>query len=311
MRAPLIAARAGGCVSGRPAPDGRRRDRNGKDGGRGRPIPVQPLFRRRDPLAVSIRPRRPRNTYLHSVAEQVNADEGEGKTVVNVKGGGESEGEGDTDGEGDVKRDDPAARRTWSFGNLEGVMLGVSRPLVRLGGEVYNRWASASDESEVGIDAAVRDEKERREADARGEESTAVDDAEQNSDQGAGRGSSGGFRIERLVGTAMGGVNTWVADRRERARAAAAAAAQPPPLVIAALTAAHRAQIELGADEIHFLPVPDSGWSLALLRYRPKVRRPHPGRPTAHGPNFSRPAHTCRAAYRMGDRLPQSQPSQF
>jgi hypothetical protein len=42
-----------------------------------------------------------------------------------------------------------------------------------------------------------------------------------------------------------------------------------PLRIVTALTDAQRAQIELSADEMHFLPVPDSGWSIALLRYRP------------------------------------------
>jgi pimeloyl-ACP methyl ester carboxylesterase len=35
------------------------------------------------------------------------------------------------------------------------------------------------------------------------------------------------------------------------------------------LTDADRETLRLGCDEMHFLPVPDSGWSVALLRYRP------------------------------------------
>ena len=31
-----------------------------------------------------------------------------------------------------------------------------------------------------------------------------------------------------------------------------------------------RRAAEIGCDEMHFLPVPDSGWSIALLRYRPR-----------------------------------------
>ena len=76
--------------------------------------------------------------------------------------------------------------------------------------------------------------------------------------------------LDRIgVGALVAGVSSWVADRRERARAAAAAAAAPPLDVVALDDAARRAA-EIGCDEMHFLPVPDSGWSVALLRYRPR-----------------------------------------
>ena len=71
------------------------------------------------------------------------------------------------------------------------------------------------------------------------------------------------------VGAFFDGVGAWAANRRERARAAAAAAATPPPLQVVKLTDADRETLRLGCDEMHFLPVPDSGWSVALLRYRP------------------------------------------
>lgn len=72
------------------------------------------------------------------------------------------------------------------------------------------------------------------------------------------------------VGAFFDGVGAWAANRRERARAAAAAAATPPRLQVVKLTDADRETLRLGCDEMHFLPVPDSGWSVALLRYRPR-----------------------------------------
>ena len=41
-------------------------------------------------------------------------------------------------------------------------------------------------------------------------------------------------------------------------------------LSISTCAATARAELELGCDEMHFLPVPDSGWSIALLRYLPR-----------------------------------------
>jgi len=60
--------------------------------------------------------------------------------------------------------------------------------------------------------------------------------------------------------------------RYEKARAAAAAAAAPPPLLVTHLTDAARAELELGCDEMHFLPVPDSGWQGTLVRYEQTFR---------------------------------------
>ena len=71
-------------------------------------------------------------------------------------------------------------------------------------------------------------------------------------------------------GAFFAGVGAWAANRRERARAAAAAAATPPPLQVVTLSDADRERLGLGCDEMHFLPVPDSGWSVALLRYKPR-----------------------------------------
>ena len=76
------------------------------------------------------------------------------------------------------------------------------------------------------------------------------------------------------VGAFFDGVGAWAANRRERARAVAAAAATPPPLQVVALADADRERLRLGCDEMHFLPVPDSGWSIALLRYTPRSEMP-------------------------------------
>ena len=72
------------------------------------------------------------------------------------------------------------------------------------------------------------------------------------------------------VGVVVGPVGAFIADRRERAAAAAAAAAVPPPLDVVVVDNAMKATLMLGADEMHFLPIPDSGWSVALSRYRPR-----------------------------------------
>ena len=184
-------------------------------------------------------------------------------------------------GEGVVDRvpEDPArsgagsARRGWSFGTLDdlnGVMLGMSKPLVRLHSEVA-RWASASFDSD--------DEDDEENDDEMGHVSTwssvyEYDPLSNSGGQGVDEGpvtgtSTSSSVLGQLVNTALGGVSSWVAGRRERARAAAAAAAQPPPVMVVKLTDAQRAQTELGADEMHFLPVENSGWSIALLRYQP------------------------------------------
>ena len=69
--------------------------------------------------------------------------------VTTASGDGEASASDADDHDDDDHEDEPevldsaAARRSWSFRDLEGVMLGVSKPLVRLGGEVY-KWASAS-----------------------------------------------------------------------------------------------------------------------------------------------------------------------
>ena len=68
----------------------------------------------------------------------------------------------------------------------------------------------------------------------------------------------------------VGGIASWVATYSERSKAKSAARAEPPPLTVTALTNEMRREMELGADEAHFLPLEDSGWSIALLRYRPK-----------------------------------------
>ena len=73
------------------------------------------------------------------------------------------------------------------------------------------------------------------------------------------------------VGAFFHGVGAWAANRVERSRAAAAAASTPPPLEVVKLSDADRARLNLGCDEMHFLPVPESGWSIALLRYKPSL----------------------------------------
>ena len=73
------------------------------------------------------------------------------------------------------------------------------------------------------------------------------------------------------VGAFFHGVGTWAANRREQA----AARRRRPPLQVVRLTDADRERLRLGCDEMHFLPVPDSGWSVALLRYTPASNVTH------------------------------------
>jgi hypothetical protein len=198
----------------------------------------------------------------------------------------------------------------WSFKDLEGVMLGVSRPLIAWGGEIY-KWAARDLDGLDGLDEEVTEAKANDDAagiaaDIRGIEEGAERPSVWSYPTRLASGTAG------LVGTAVGEIGAWVASAREKARAAAAAAAAPPPLLVTHLTdaaravgastrpllsstlpflslnppiphnASHRncsrqagkwtsvrplrAELELGCDEIHFLPVPDSGWSIALLR---------------------------------------------
>ena len=191
--------------------------------------------------------------------------------------------------------DDRAHDSTWSFRYLENVMVGATRPL-----EDVARWASGDFD-------AVEDDDELYKMHPPGA-SLDDDDAAVGSgswffgeDVGlAGRGWARRRRrrprpspdaaatwatdddvetlpplslsdLDRIgVGAWFAGVSSWVADRRERARAAAAAAAEPPPLEVVPLDDDARRAAEIGCDEMHFLPVPDSGWSVALLRYRPR-----------------------------------------
>jgi len=67
------------------------------------------------------------------------------------------------------------------------------------------------------------------------------------------------------------GVNAWAAGRLERNRASVWANSRPPALEIVNLSHADKARLGLGCDEMHFLPVPNSGWSIALLRYKAKA----------------------------------------
>jgi len=67
------------------------------------------------------------------------------------------------------------------------------------------------------------------------------------------------------------GVNAWAAGRLERSRASVWANSRPPALEIVNLSHADKARLGLGCDEMHFLPVPNSGWSIALLRYKAKA----------------------------------------
>ena len=105
------------------------------------------------------------------------------------------------------------------------------------------------------------------------------------------------------VGAFFHGVGTWAANRRERARAAAAAAA-PPLLQVVRLTDADRERLRLGCDEMHFLPVPDSGWSVALLRYTPASNVTHfpPSRRRASPPRTPCGTTRIRARRRRDPR---------
>ena len=148
--------------------------------------------------------------------------------------------------------DDRARDGSWSFRSLENVMVGATRPL-----EDVARWASGDFD-------AVEDDDELYKMRLPG---ASLDDEDDDVDVGSwffgedvGLANRGWARrrrrrprptgdaaatwatdddvetlppltdLDRIgVGALVAGVSSWVADRRERARAAAAAAAAPPP----------------------------------------------------------------------------------
>ena len=186
----------------------------------------------------------------------------------------------------DAARERKEHHRTWSLKNLEGVMVGVSRYATdsyasvksRLGGEVY-RWASR-DEGDAGHDDAVKSRTDKRkkkagdkpaETPSTSESSSKSGDEEEDWETALASWVSDDD-ADPLTDAAewVGGIASWVATYSERSKAKTAARAEPPPLTVTELTREMRREIELGADEAHFLPLEDSGWSIALLRYRPK-----------------------------------------
>jgi hypothetical protein len=165
-------------------------------------------------------------------------------------------------------------------------MVGVSRYATdsyasvksRLGGEVY-RWASR-DEGDAGHDDAVKsgtDKRKKKGGDKPAETPSTSESSSKSGDEEEDWETALASWVsdddaDPLTDAAewVGGIASWVATYSERSKAKTAARAEPPPLTVTELTREMRREIELGADEAHFLPLEDSGWSIALLRYRPK-----------------------------------------
>ena len=158
-------------------------------------------------------------------------------------------------------------------------MVGVSRyatdsyaSVTRLGGEVY-RWASR-DEGGARGDVAAKSGKRKRRGDtpAKSSSSSSLSSGDEEDWEAALASWVSDDDADPLTDAAewVGGIASWVATYSERSKAKSAARAEPPPLTVTALTNEMRLEMELGADEAHFLPLEDSGWSIALLRYRPK-----------------------------------------
>ena len=179
----------------------------------------------------------------------------------------------------DAARERKEHHRTWSLKYLEGVMVGVSRyatdsyaSVTRLGGEVY-RWASR-DEGGARGDVAAKSGKRKRRGDtpAKSSSSSSLSSGDEEDWEAALASWVSDDDADPLTDAAewVGGIASWVATYSERSKAKSAARAEPPPLTVTALTNEMRLEMELGADEAHFLPLEDSGWSIALLRYRPK-----------------------------------------
>jgi len=187
---------------------------------------------------------------------------------------------GESTSDEDAARERKEHHRTWSLKYLEGVMVGVSRyatdsyaSVTRLGGEVY-RWASR-DEGDARGDVAAKSGKRKRGGDKPAESSSSSSSSSSGDEEDWEAALASWVSdddADPLTDAAewVGGIASWVATYSERSKAKSAARAEPPPLTVTELTNEMRREMELGADEAHFLPLEDSGWSIALLRYRPK-----------------------------------------